>query len=105
MPSTFEKLKDYCMGYLVKTKGIIYVDQLTKNKMTYEVLEAVHFMLNHGFYFKSEELIAIATPVIALLNGSNDKVVQGTVNIMRYFPSPDNDFVVKIKSKACDILL
>ena len=59
--------------------------------MTVEVLQAVHFMLTHGFYDKQNELISIATHVITLLNGSNDLLDSNAKNgsvelsILRYF--------------------
>lgn len=80
IPSAFQKLKTFCLQYLESTKGIIYLDQVSKNEMTAQVLDCVNFMLCHGFYETQEELLGVATPVISLLNGSNDIVQSGTTS-------------------------
>ena len=88
MPSSFVKLKGFCLQYLEKTRGAIYLDQVNKNQMTAQVLDAVYFMLCLGFYESQSDLIAISKPVIMLLNGSNDIIKSGTSmthGIKRYF--------------------
>ena len=50
VPSSFEKLKVFCEDFLVKTKGTIYVNQIEKNELILAVMDAVNYMLNHGFY-------------------------------------------------------
>jgi len=65
-------------------------------------------MLCHGFYESQEELLAVASPVTTILNGSNDIVKTGsssTLGVKRYFESTENNLVVNIKCIACDILL
>ena len=57
---------------------MIYLDQVSKNEMTAQVLDSVNFMLCHGFYETQEELLGVAEPVISLLNGSNDIEKTGT---------------------------
>ena len=76
--------------------------------MLLAVMDAVNYMLNHGFYSDEKELIGIATPVVKVLNGTNDMYEKGNpkpIGIKRYFPSQENDLITKIKSRACDILL
>ena len=50
VPSSFEKLKTFCQEFLSKTKGIIYVNQIEKNGLILAVMDAVNYMVNHGFY-------------------------------------------------------
>jgi hypothetical protein len=41
-------------------------------------------MINHGFYHEQAELIDIANPIIALLNGANDSYkANGHADLMR----------------------
>ena len=88
--SAFVKLKTFCLTYLESLKGAIYLDQVSKNEMTAQILDAVNFMLCHGFYESQDELLAVASPVINILNGSNDIAKSGTsdnIGIKRYFES------------------
>ena len=41
--------------------------------MFYEVLKIVHFMTEHGFYTEQSEINSMASSVIAVLDGSNDR--------------------------------
>ena len=50
VPSAFQRMKEFSIEYLTKLKGVIIMDEKIKNEMTCEVLEAVKFMLHHGFY-------------------------------------------------------
>ena len=51
-------------------------DNQDKNDMTVAVLRVVKFMLQHGFYSSTQELMSVAEPVINLLSGATKKKKQ-----------------------------
>jgi len=79
--------------------------------MTIEILRIIKFMLNHGFYNNLAELKQVASPMVNLLNGSNDiyydvnqmnqqnddsmsGAIDDFVSTKRYFSSGNNDIIV-----------
>lgn len=91
--------------------------EVEKNDMTISVLKTVKFMLSHGFYKDTKELMAIALPVMGLLNGGNakrrkigndegmDPEMEEIYSRMRYFPESHTDPQISSKCIAADILL
>ena len=78
---------------------------MKKNEFIYEVLNCVLFMTQHGFYTDQDDIKSLASSVISILNGSNDRFKDGrSLGVKRYLPSPANDIIVPIKEKCCDIL-
>jgi hypothetical protein len=81
--------------------------------MTLEILKTIQFMLNHGFYTNLKELREVATPMISLMNGANDKYFDSSKmkegdleldSVKRYFSSGTNDIIVECKCLICDNL-
>jgi len=67
IPSTFQRLKEFCEEYLKSMKGVVYYDDMDKNEMTLEVLKIVYFMTCHGFYREASDLNRLSVQVVSLL--------------------------------------
>lgn len=93
-------------------------ENFDRNDMTVAVLRVVKFMLQHGFYQSSKELMSVAKPVISILSGlvvkkknkdeaegELDPEMEAAIARKRYFPDSHTDPAIVSKCLACDILL
>ena len=109
-------IRQFVEHYLKGTQGIQSVFEVGKNMMTFQILKVIRFMVTHGFYKNLRELREVASPMINLLNGSNDvyfteeeskedAFIDDFVSGKRYFSSGTNDIIVQCKAIICENLL
>jgi hypothetical protein len=117
VPESLQKLKEFVEHTIKQTKGTMKQSDTQRNELIFQSLKVIEYMVSHGFYEDMKGLSNIATPIIMLLSGANDsyedkfdmgqsmiQTAEPEVNMSRYFPSAQNDVVVKVKNLCCDIL-
>ena len=81
-------VKQFVYNFLRDLEGIQRTYEESKNRLVKEVLILTQFMVEYGLYINEEELEAMIHPLVAILDGTSDIVLDRGISTLLPFRPP-----------------